>query len=672
MKRNKPARPPQQDRESENGVPTALQAILDGLPEQPGVYLMKDKRAHVIYIGKAARLRDRVRQYFHKSSDNRDFVPLLAGLVGDIETIVTNNEKEALLLENNLIKQHQPKFNVKLVDDKNFLVLRLDPSAKWPRLEVGRRIKEDGARYFGPYHSATACREALRVVNRHFKLRTCTDHVLNSRKRPCLQYQIKRCDAPCVFPIPVEGYQQQVDDVTLFLQGKDDELLSRLKARMREAAGKLEYEGAAAIRDQLQALEKSLEQQRVVATTFVDQDVVGLHRAGTTVELSVLFIRQGKLLGRRTFSFKNQEFPDAEVVSSFIGLYYDMSGFQPDEVLLPVEIPDAELKADWLREKRGRKVEVLVPQRGPRHDLVVLAGKNAQAEYESRRDHQEDAIEALGKLQRRLHLKRLPQRIECYDIANLQGQLSVGSMVVFVDGVPDKSQYRIFKIKTVKGPDDFASLYEVLSRRFRRAKQDDPGWAVPDLVVVDGGKGQLQMALAAAHDVGIPTGVGGIDMVGIAKPAESAQGEQKPDRVFIPKIKDPIKLRPNSAELFVLARVRDEAHRFANTLHRKLRRRRALRSALEDVPGIGAKRKRELLRHFGSLKKIKEATIEDLARAPGMTAAAAQSLFQFFHPPEDESVDENAEGGLDLLAGDAESADTDGDPTAGPDETEAA
>jgi excinuclease ABC subunit C len=623
-----------------------LTELLAKLPEQPGVYLMKDKRGKFIYIGKAARLRDRVRQYFTKSSDNRDFVPLLGGLVGDIETIVTNNEKEALLLENNLIKQHQPKFNVKLVDDKNFLVLRLDTKAKWPRLEVTRKIRDDDASYFGPYHSATACREALRVVNRHFKLRTCTDHVLGSRKRPCLQYQIKRCDAPCVFPIPPEDYQAQVDDVSLFLRNKDDELLGRLKQRMRDAAAKQEYEIAAAVRDQLFALEKTLEQQRVVAATFIDQDVIGFHRDGTTVEVVVLHVRQGKLLGRRAFTFKHQEFPDAEVVSSFVGLYYDLGGFVPDEVLLPIEVPDPDVKEEFLREKRGRKVALLTPQRGAKHDLTELACKNAKANYDSRRDHEEDALEALGKLQRRLHLKRLPRRVECYDIANIQGQLSVGSMVVFVDGAPDKGEYRVFKIKTVKGPDDFASMYEVLSRRFRRAKNGDEGWAAPDLVVVDGGKGQLQMALAALNDVGIDTGQNGIDVVGLAKEAESASGEKKPDRVFIPKIKDPIKLRPNSAELFMLARIRDEAHRFANTFHRRLRRRRALRSALEDVPGIGQKRKRELLKFFGSLRKIKEATTEELARAPGMSAAAAAALYQFFHPPEDESVDENAMGGL--------------------------
>ena len=633
----------------ENPPTDTLQVILDKLPVEPGVYLMKDKRGKIVYIGKAACLRDRVRQYFNKTSDNREFVPLLGDLLSDIETIVTNNEKEALLLENNLVKQHQPKFNVKLVDDKNFLVLRLDPTQEWPRLEVQRRIGEDKARYFGPYHSATAAREALRVVNRHFKLRTCTDHVLYSRKRPCLQYQIKRCDAPCVFPIPREEYMHQVDDVALFLQGKDDELLGRLKGRMKEASQKMEYESAAAIRDQLSALEKTLEEQRVVGATFVDQDVVGMHREGTTVEIVVLFIRQGKLLGRRAFSFKHQEFPDAEIISSFVGLYYDLGGFVPDEVLLPVEIPDTEVHADALRDKKQRKVEVLAPQRGPKHDLVELANKNAAANYASRRDKAEDAMESLGKLQKRLHLKRLPRRVECYDIANLQGQLSVGSMVVFVDGLPEKSAYRHFKIKSVQGPDDFASLYEVLSRRFRRAKENDDGWALPDLVVVDGGKGQLQMALAAAHDVGIDTGMEGIDVVGLAKEAEDVEGEKKPDRVFIPKIKDPVKLRPNSAELFMLARVRDEAHRFANVLHKKLRKRRALRSALEDVPGIGAVRKKELLKHFGSLKKIKEATLDDITKAPGMNQAAADALFHFFHPPEDESVDENAEGGLDLI-----------------------
>ena len=336
--------------------------ILERLPAAPGVYIMKDRRGKAVYIGKAGVLRNRVRQYFQASSgDNRDFVPLLEGIVADIETVITSNEKEALLLENTLIKKHQPRFNVNLRDDKNYLVLRLDPEGEWPRLEVVRKIAGDGAFYFGPYHSASACREALRIVNRHFQLRTCTDHVLHNRRRPCLQYQIKRCPAPCVLPVSREEYGDQIRDVRLFLEGKSDELLHRLGTRMKEAAVRTDFERAAEVRDQLRALETTLEEQRVVSTDFVDQDVFGFFRQGIALEIVVLSIRQGKMLGSRGFSFTGQEFPDAELLSSFIGLYYDMNVVPPDEVLLPFAIDDAELKADWLAEKRTgrrRKVEI--------------------------------------------------------------------------------------------------------------------------------------------------------------------------------------------------------------------------------------------------------------------------------------------------------------------------
>jgi excinuclease ABC subunit C len=508
--------PPLSLRDAELAPPRkTLAEILEGLPVEPGVYIMKDARGKVIYIGKAAVLRNRVRQYFQPASgDSRDFVPLLEGIVADIETVITSNEKEALLLENTLIKRHQPRFNVNLKDDKNFLVLRLDPKAEWPRLEVVRRLGDDGAHYFGPYHSATSCREALRVVNRHFQLRTCTDHVLHNRRRPCLQYQIKRCPAPCVLPVAREQYDEQVRDVRLFLDGKSDELMARLAGRMKEAAARTDYEIAADIRDQIRALEVTLEEQQVVSADFVDQDVVGFFRDGVALEIVVMSIRAGKLSGNRAFSFTGQEFPDAELISSFVGLYYDMGASVPDELLLPVDIEDAALKAEWLTEQRavqvqgGRKkrVELLVPQRGDRRKLVELARKNAAASFATRRNARADTELALGKLQRKLKLPQLPRTIECYDVSHLQGFATVASMVVFVDGRPDKARYRTYKVRApaaagaARTNDDFASMYEVLSRRFRRARQaeESDAWKLPDLIVVDGGKGQLAMALATS------------------------------------------------------------------------------------------------------------------------------------------------------------------------------
>jgi excinuclease ABC subunit C len=712
-----------------------LAEILERLPTEPGVYLMKDRRGKAIYIGKAGNLRARVRQYFQPASgDSRLFVPLLEGIVADIETVVTTNEKEALLLENTLIKRHQPRFNVNLRDDKNYLVLRLDPKANWPRLEVVRKIADDDAYHFGPYHSATSCREALRVVNRHFQLRTCTDHVLGNRRRPCLQYQIKRCPAPCVLPVSRDDYAEQVRDVRLFLEGKDDELVARLTGRMKGAASDTRFEEAAAIRDQLRALEVTLQAQRVVSADFVDQDVIGLYREGMALEIVVMAIRQGKLVGSRGFSFGGQEFPDSELLSSFIGLLYDSpAALIPDELLLPLSIEDAELKAEWLSERRPgrRRVEVLVPQRGDRKRLSDLAQKNAQISFTTRRDAREDVAIMLAKLQKKLRLPRLPRVIECYDISHIQGFAPVASMVVFVDGRPDRRRYRTYRVRGAEtksrglgaraGNDDFASMYEVLSRRFRRAREGDAGWELPDLIVIDGGKGQLGMALAAARDVGIDTRPGqGLPMVGLAKerdieaeaaedahsrarasienqtippaplpipvpvpieieaagstslhqstpdppapgtiastpvgdstPREpvvspapdstpqavgraprakagrSGRDERRPDRIYLPHAKDAIPIRPSSAEMFVLQHLRDEAHRFAVSFHRRRRSNLTLRSALADVPGIGPQRQRLLLRHFGSLKKIRDATVDELAAVPGMTAKAAAAV----------------------------------------------
>lgn len=655
----------------------ALDEILAHLPTLPGVYIMKDRQGKILYIGKAGNLRTRVRQYFQPNTgDVRDFVPLLGHIVGDIETVITSNEKEALLLENTLIKKHKPRFNVNLRDDKNYLVLRLDPAAAWPRLEVVRNLRDDGAFYFGPYHSASSCRQALRVVNRHFQLRTCTDHVLQTRRRPCLQYQIKRCPGPCVLPVSRDDYGEQVRDVRLFLDGRQDELLARLQERMKAAAQALQFEAAAAVRDQIRALESTLQEQNVVSGDFADQDVIGFHREGLALEIAVISVRNGQMVGTRNFSFGGQEFPDAELLSTFLGLYYDLNPAPPAEVLLPFAIADLEVKAEWLSDLRAhtgsgsrKKVTVFVPQRGTKTDLVELARKNAAACFASRRNAQKDAEETLALLQRRLKLPRLPRVIECYDISHVQGTDAVASMVVFVDGRPDKTRYRTFKLKHASsegraGNDDFASMYEVLSRRFRRARiaaeegDTDSTWALPDLLVVDGGKGQLGMALAAARDVGIDTTFGtGLTIVGLAKgrseeaPDTAAPGmtdvrarprrgrasinpegddSRRPDRVFLPHAKDPIPIRPNSAEMFVLQQLRDESHRFAIGFHRAQRKRRTLRSSLSDIAGIGGTRQKSLLRHFGSLKKIREAALDDLASVPGMSKAAAQAVLDHF------------------------------------------
>ncbi|HET7754728.1 MAG TPA: excinuclease ABC subunit UvrC [Anaeromyxobacteraceae bacterium] len=648
-----------------------IQKRLDELPQEPGCYLMKDRAGEVIYVGKAGNLRSRVRSYFDASrGDDRLFIPLLDTLLGDIEVIVTRSEKEAVLLENELIKKYRPKFNVRLRDDKDFIVLRLDESHPYPRLEVwrARLRKDDGARWFGPYSSASSIRETLRIVNRFFQLRTCTDYVLAHRKRPCILYQIKRCPAPCVYDIAAEEYRQGVEDAIEFLEGRETELSERLRDRMRAAAAALRFEDAARLRDQLVAVERSLEKQRVLMTDQGDRDVVGIHREGPSLVVQVLAMRNGKLQDSRAFPFSRQEFPDDEILSSFLSLYYEQTP-PPDEVLLPFEPTNSAALAEVLGDRRGRRVRLLTPQRGAKADLLDVAARNAAQSFKAWHEKDEQREASMTALVRALDLATAPRWMECYDISTFQGALAVGSGVSMKDGEPDKANYRRYKVKGVAGQDDFAMLHEVITRRLRRAMAEN---AFPDLLVIDGGKGQLNAALAAAKDVGIPVKpVPGneaapfVQMVGLAKSRlvdfgtrrvvsgrrrrgsrggvtdaaeEAGKGfvselARSPERVFLPGRKDPVVLRQNSAELFLLARLRDEAHRFAITFHRKLRRSQNLQSVLEEIPGIGAGRRRALLRTLGSLRRVKTATLEELQSVEGFGPKQAQTVWDFFHQP---------------------------------------
>src|SRR5512140_3386944 len=481
----------------------ALRQKLDDLPAEPGCYLMRDRAGEVVYVGKASSLRSRVRSYFDAGrGDDRAFVALLDDLLGDVDVIVTRSEKEAVLLENELIKKHHPRFNVRLWDDKDFIVLRLDERHPFPRLEV-RRAREqrvEGARYFGPYSSASSIRETLRVVNRYFQLRTCTDHVLDHRRRPCILFQIHRCPAPCVYEVAQEEYRQSVEDAVEVLEGREPELVERLRARMDEAAAALRFEDAARLRDQLQAVERSLEKQRVLMADRADRDVVGLWREGPDVVVQVLSMRGGKLQDSRSHPFREQEFPDDELLSSFLSLYYEQNP-APDEILLPVEPVQAEALAEVLSERRGRRVRLLTPQRGAKADLLDVAAKNAEQGFKTWHEKDELREKALEALVRALHLTKLPRWMECYDISTFQGALAVGSGVSMKDGEPDKENYRRYKVKGVAGQDDFAMLHQVISRRLRRAPGEGQ---LPDLLVIDGGKGQLNAALAAAKDLSVP------------------------------------------------------------------------------------------------------------------------------------------------------------------------
>ncbi len=612
--------------------------VLDRIPTEPGVYLFKDARGAVVYVGKAKNLRVRVRQYFREGGDERFFVA--AGFLGravvDVETIVVSSSKEALLLENHLIKKHQPKFNVKLRDDKQYLVLRLvDPKPdgtkrdQFPRVEVVRNIRDDRANYFGPYHSATSARETLRTLNRHFQLRTCTDHVLESRGRPCLQYQIKRCSGPCALDVPPASYGEQVEDVKMFLSGKNAELLTRLRGRMQVRAELEDFEVAAILRDSISAVERTLAKQHIVQDDFVDQDVWGIYRQADEVEVVVLFVRAGKLVGRRTFHQKDQELPDSQVIGEHLQQYYATGTFIPDEVVLGVDLEDADVVAEWLGTARGKKVRIVDPRRGIRARLVELADRNAEASAASRRNKDADAEALLGKVAKHLNLQRAPKRIECFDIAHISGTDTVASMVTFIDGVPARALYRKFKVRSVEN-NDFAAMYEVLTRRFRRLDKEDPAWERPDLLVIDGGKGQLGMAVTALTDLGVPLGgEAGVEVIGLAKERELEAGSA-PDRIYRRNAKDSVALRANSPELYVLARIRDEAHRFANTFHRARRTKATLQSELDTIPGVGTTRRQRLLKHFGSVRAIRQATIEELLRAPGMNRKVAEQVARYF------------------------------------------
>lgn len=605
------------------------------IPHEPGCYLMKDHQDRIIYIGKAKDLKNRVRNYFQASGDSRRFVKKLPRLLSAIETIITSSEKEALILENTLIKRHKPKYNIALKDDKNHLSLRIDQNAKWPRLETVRRTSKDGATYFGPYSSSWSVRQTLGVVNRHFQLRTCSDSVLEHRTRPCLEYQIKRCPAPCVFDLDHDEYMQHVLDVVLFLNGGGRELIDTLQEKMLARSEAMEFEVAARYRDQIQSIRQVLERQEVVSAEEIDRDAFGFYREGERLVVQLMIVRGGKLEGARTFPFKEQAFPDEEILSSFLSQYYQSGSTIPDEVLLPTAIDEGELEVfeEMLSEAKGKKVHVLIPQRGAKFALVATAQTNAEHAFAEKHQKDTRTQEILEHLQQRFGLRRIPHRMECYDISNFQGAPIVGSMVVFLEGEAAKREYRQYKMKEVTSQDDFASMHELLTRRLQRVvhEEDTP----PDLLIVDGGKGQLGQAVAVLKDLGLHE----IDIISLAKSRVDAVGFQdesvtrSPERVFLPGRKNPIVLKQNSDELFLLQRIRDEAHRVAITFHKKLRRKQNLRSSLDDIPGVGPATKRALLKHFGSLKKIKSADSTTLQEVTMVGPNTAQAIVNYFSKP---------------------------------------
>jgi excinuclease ABC subunit C len=601
----------------------ALAEKLEAVQPRPGVYLLKDKHAKVIYVGKAKNLRARVRTYF-RGGDERSQVRFLMQRVADLETLVTANDKEALILENNLIKQYKPRYNIRLKDDKSYVSVKVTVQDAWPRILVTRKIVKDGGKYFGPYTSAYSVRETLDTIRKVIPLRTCSNGVFRNRSRPCLEYQIKRCLGPCCLPVDREAYQRHLREAIMLLEGKSQQLVRQLEEEMHRAAADLCFEDAARLRDQVRAIERTQERQQVVAHWGEDQDVFGLYREGGFIEAQVLFVRQGKLTGNQAYSFEDFEFCDAEVVEALLTQFYQGDRYVPDEILVPVDLEDAEVRADYLGERKGKRVAVFRPQRGDKARLLEMAAENAAQSFRERQDTGRKHERMSEELQRKLHLRNAPKRIECFDISNIQGRLAVGSMVTFDEGEPDKSRYRRFRIKTVPEADDFRMMYEVLKRRFTRAKDEG---SYPDLLVVDGGKGQLNVALEVMRELEINE----VDAVGLAKDrvARSPQSTEithSEERVFLPGRKNPVTLKRNSTALFLLQRVRDEAHRFAITYHRQLRSKERLRSVLDSIPGVGSTRRKRLLRHFGSVRRIREASIEALAQVPGISAGLAAQI----------------------------------------------
>lgn len=624
------------ERSGSASVTDKLTEKLDGLPARPGVYLFKGADGQVLYVGKAKSLRSRVRSYFLAgNSDERPFLPRLVQEVEDLETIVVGTEKEAAILENSLIKEKQPRYNVKLRDDKEFLTLRLDPSRPWPRLDLVRRPARDRARYFGPYHSATSARRTLHLVNKHFQLRTCSDRELQSRSRPCLQYQIKRCAGPCVYEVDEQWYAEQVTRVTWFLEGRHDELTKQLRERMAEHASALQFEQAAACRDQLQAVENLRSEQRVVAVADSDQDVVGIYREGDLVELSLLAVRSGRVVSVSSYSVPRVEADEQELVAAFLREQYrgETPSLVPDEILVP-SLPDGvDGVEEWLSEgrTRGKRVRILASERGPKRKLLELAKENAEHAFREKQRADQDIQARLERIQMRLRLPTIPYRIECLDISHLGGQDAYGALVVVENGKPKPKDYRAFRVHPETPGDDYAAILEVLRRRFARGQKAEKGeaWALPDLLLVDGGRQQLAQAEAAAAELALHD----LALAGLAKERELAGGKQVIDRVYLPGQKNPVPLRPTSPELFILAMARDEAHRFSNYQRERAGLRRRLTSVLDEVPGIGAKSRVALLKQFADVEHVLQASDEELLAVPGITRRHVAALRQFRSPP---------------------------------------
>jgi excinuclease ABC subunit C len=605
---------------------------LDALPTEAGVYIMRDVAGRVIYVGKAINLRSRVRSYFQDSAQTSSKIRRLVSEVADFEFIVTATELEALVLECNLIKEHRPRFNVRLKDDKRYPYIKINWQDLFPRVETTREMRQDGARYYGPFADVRAVHQTLDLLRRIFPYLTCEREITGTDRRACLYYHIKRCSGPCIGAISSEEYRATIHKISLFLEGKTEQIQEQLKDQMRAAAERLDFERAAFIRDQITAVQRVVERQRVVTRARADEDVIAFAREDGDTCVQVFFVRGGKLIGRENFLLDGvEDDTPSQIMASFVKQFYGEAAYIPPQIVLSQGLDERLVVESWLRGRRGNKVAVRVPRRGEQKGLVELAAKNAaETLAHLRAQWQMDEAKwaaALAELQAALGLAEPPTRMECYDISNIQGASATGSMVVFVKGTPRRSDYRRFRIKTIEGADDFAMIGEVLRRRLVRLKAADekesppPGASSkpnsfalrPDLILVDGGKGQLNAASKVMDELGIAD----IALASLAKEREE---------VFVPGRSEPVPLAPNSQASFLLQRLRDEAHRFAVSYHRTIRQKKGLASTLDSIPGIGPRRRKALLIRFGSLDGIRSASLDELAAVNGMTREAAERV----------------------------------------------
>jgi excinuclease ABC subunit C len=605
------------------GSATDIQDKLSGITSGPGVYLMKDAQGTVIYVGKAKNLKKRLASYFKKPlrghTLKRDIkTEILIQKISDIETIITGSEKEALILESNLIKRHRPRYNVILKDDKRYPSLRLDLKNPYPNLKVVRKIKKDGGLYFGPFSSSGAVQKTLKIIHKTFKLRKCKTEYFKNRSRPCLNYQMDACLAPCCLDVDKHTYNETVNEVIQFLKGKTPDLIQQIKQKMLSAAEMHDYERAAVLRDKKFALEQTLETQVAVTNDFIDRDVIGIARSDDASLITLLFIRNGFFLGIRDFNFSETMSTENEMTGAFIRQYYEKAPFVPKEILVPSLPEDTVLLEEFLSDIKGRRVKILAPKRGEKVRLVQRASQNAENSLKTHKALIANDVDLLSRLKKQLRMDRMPWRIECFDISNISGKSAVAGMVVFEKGKPNKSLYRKYKLQGTGMPDDYAYMAEVLKRRYGKGEKSKP---YPDMLMVDGGKGQLNVAVAVIKSLKIEQN---FQIISIAKKNEE-KGETR-DKIFKSEQANPVNLGRRGDLLLFLERIRDEAHHFAISFHRKHRGKIFIHSALDSIPGVGKKRKKILLTHFKSIKKIRAATLEELCALPGFNRKTAENV----------------------------------------------